>query len=144
MTNPASGGTDGPVTELTPEESWELLGGERLGRLVVSVSDRIDVFPVNYVAHQGKLLFRTAEGTKLVGLTIQQQVAFEVDHVSEGLGWSVVVHGAARRLQTSAEIAAADELPLQSWVPTPKYNYVEITPKEITGRRFAFGAEPQQ
>ncbi|MFH5211751.1 pyridoxamine 5'-phosphate oxidase family protein [Antrihabitans spumae] len=142
MTN-SENGTDGPITELTSDESWELLGSEKLGRLVLSVADRIDVFPVNYVAHHGKLLFRTAEGTKLVELTIHQQVAFEVDHVSEELGWSVVVHGSARRLQTSAEIAAADELPLQSWVPTPKFNYVEISPREITGRRFVFGAEPR-
>ncbi|MFC9557636.1 pyridoxamine 5'-phosphate oxidase family protein [Rhodococcus sp. NPDC056960] len=144
MTNLESDNSDGPVTELSAEESWDLLGSEELGRLVVSVSDRVDIFPVNYVAHQGKLLFRTAEGTKLVELTIHQQVAFEVDHVAEGSGWSVVVHGTARRLQTSAEIAAADELPLHSWIPTPKFNYVEITPREISGRRLTFGVEPER
>ncbi|MEV0946271.1 pyridoxamine 5'-phosphate oxidase family protein [Rhodococcus sp. NPDC049939] len=142
MTTSAKDSPDDPITELTAEESWDLLGTEQLGRLVVSVAGRVDIFPVNYVTHAGKILFRTAEGTKLVELTIHREVAFEADHVDPKSGWSVVVHGMARQLQTSQEIAAAEELPLHSWVPTPKYNYVEITPTEISGRRLLFGPDP--
>jgi nitroimidazol reductase NimA-like FMN-containing flavoprotein (pyridoxamine 5'-phosphate oxidase superfamily) len=129
---------ENPITELSEDESWELLQSVQLGRLAVSVSDRIDIFPVNYVAHQDKLYFRTAEGSKLVELTIQRNIVFEVDEISEHSGWSVIVHGTARRLQKFGEIAAADELPLRSWLATPKFNYVEITPTEITGRRLVF------
>lgn len=88
------------------------------------------------------MYFRTAEGSKLVELTINRNVAFEVDEIAEKSGWSVVVHGAARRLQKISEISAADELPLRSWLATPKFNYVEIAPTEITGRRLQFTDGP--
>ncbi|AOW92379.1 pyridoxamine 5-phosphate oxidase [Rhodococcus sp. WMMA185] len=142
MTTSANDSPGDPVTVLTAEESWDLLGTEQLGRLVVSAAGRVDVFPVNYVTHAGKILFRTAQGTKLVEITINREVAFEADHVGPESGWSVVVHGMARQLQTSQEIAAAEELPLHSWVPTPKYDYVEITPTEISGRQLLFGPDP--
>ncbi|NLE81792.1 MAG: pyridoxamine 5'-phosphate oxidase family protein [Rhodococcus sp.] len=131
-----------PITELSTEECWQLLDQGALGRLALSVSGRVDIFPVNYVVHERKLYFRTAEGSKLVELTIQRDVAFEVDEIAEKSGWSVIVHGTARHLQKLSEIAAADELNLRSWLATPKFNYVEITPTEITGRRLVFGDEP--
>lgn len=133
---------DQPITELGPEDCWRLLGSGLLGRLAVSVSGRVDIFPVNYVLHERKVYFRTAEGSKLVELTINRDVAFEVDEIGDESGWSVVVHGTARRLQKLSEIAVADALPLRSWLATPKFNYVEITPTEITGRLLVFGDEP--
>ena len=133
-----------PITELDSETSWQLLSSGALGRLASSVSGRVDIFPVNYVVHEGKVYFRTAEGSKLVELTIHRDVAFEVDEIAEKSGWSVIVHGTARRLQKLSEVAAADELPLRSWLTTPKFNYVEITPTEITGRRLVFSDEPDR
>ncbi len=133
-----------PVTLLAPEESWQLLGSQQLGRLVVSLSGRIDIFPVNFVTHDAKVYFRTAEGTKLVELTIHDEVVFEVDQVGAVSAWSVVLHGTARHLTNRSDIAAADELPLRSWIPTLKYNYVEITPTEISGRRLRLGEEPER
>ena len=49
---------------------------------------------------------------------------------------SVVVHGRARKLEED-EAHRADNLPLRPWVPTLKYNVVEIEPTSLTGRRFA-------
>ncbi|PXW30321.1 UNVERIFIED_CONTAM: pyridoxamine 5'-phosphate oxidase-like protein [Williamsia faeni] len=132
------------VQKLSEDDCWDLLQREQLGRLVVSVGERIDIFPINYLVDQRRILFRTAEGTKLVELTIVDQVVFEVDHVDTTSGWSVVVHGTAHTLSTSAEIAAADALALRSWVPTTKYNVVEITPHEMTGRYVQFGEEPER
>ncbi|HEY9311588.1 MAG TPA: pyridoxamine 5'-phosphate oxidase family protein [Williamsia sp.] len=131
------------VQKLSEDNCWKLLQREQLGRLVVSVGERIDIFPINYLVDQRRLLFRTAEGTKLVELTIDDQVVFEVDHVDTTSGWSVVAHGTAHTLSTSAEIAAADALDLRSWVPTAKYNTVEITPYEMSGRFVRFGDEPE-
>ncbi|MFC0448831.1 pyridoxamine 5'-phosphate oxidase family protein [Rhodococcus jostii] len=142
MANGTDDAAEQPITELTAQESWELLSSGALGRLASTVSGRVDIFPVNYVVHEGKVYFRTAEGSKLVELTINRDVAFEVDEIAEKTGWSVIVHGTARRLQKLSEVAAADELPLRSWLATPKFNYVEITPTEITGRRLVFGDEP--
>ena len=135
MATSAQPSPDNPIATLTPGESWELLGTQKLGRLVVHIRDRIEVFPVNFVTNNGKVVFLTAEGSKLADLTVFPDVAFEADHVAAESAWSVVVHGIARRLDKQHEIAEADELPLYSWIPTPKYNYVEITPTEISGRR---------
>ncbi|AXY50038.1 pyridoxamine 5'-phosphate oxidase family protein [Rhodococcus ruber] len=128
---------DDPVVVLSDEESWALLGTERIGRLVVVSDGRPDVFPINFAVRDRKLYFRTAEGSKLVELTLNAEVAFEADHVEQDRAWSVVLHGRARNLVRYNEIQEAEELGLQAWVPTPKYNFVEVTASEISGRRFA-------
>jgi uncharacterized protein len=134
---------DHPVLDLDAAESWDLLAGSDLGRLAVSVGDYPEIFPINYLAHDGVVLFRTAQGSKLVNLTINRRVALETDGYTDDFAWSVIVHGTARSLRTGAEIEAASRLPLHSWIPTPENIYVEITPQKITGRRFARGPEPQ-
>ncbi|MDV3209528.1 MAG: pyridoxamine 5'-phosphate oxidase family protein [Rhodococcus ruber] len=128
---------DDPVVVLSDEESWELLGTERIGRLVVVSDGRPDVFPINFAVRDRKLYCRTAEGSKLVELTLNAEGAFEADHVEQDRAWSVVLHGRARNLVRYNEIQEAEELGLQAWVPTPKYNFVEVTASEISGRRFA-------
>jgi len=90
------------------------------------------------------VVFRTAEGSKLTELTINDLVLFEVDEHDDAEVWSVVVRGRARRLDTSAEVAEADALPLKPWIPTLKYNYVRITPTSASGRQFRRGDEPDR
>lgn len=133
-----------PIQEVREHEAWELLSGGKVGRLAVSVGDHPDIFPVNYYAGQGRILFRTAEGTKLIELVVNANVAFEVDSYDGRTGWSVVAKGSARVLSRGDEIAAADEVPLTPWIVSIKYNYVEIWVQEITGRRFQFGPEPER
>lgn len=132
------------VTRLTDEECWELLGQQQLGRLVTHVGDVLDIFPVNYVVDDGTVVFRTAAGSKLFEIAVQDHVLFEVDDYTAAAAWSVVVHGRARRLDTVEEVAAADELPLRPWIPTLKYNYVRIEPERVTGRSFLRGDEPDR
>ena len=110
----------------------------------MSVSGEPDIYPVNFVASDKRLVFRTAEGTKLLELTVNNRVAFETDGVGRDEAWSVVVRGEARVLEKQAEIEAADQLPLRPVIPTLKYIYVEITPKMVTGRRFQLGPEPDR
>ncbi|MGC4934103.1 pyridoxamine 5'-phosphate oxidase family protein [Gordonia sp. DT30] len=137
---------DNPVQELSGEDAWALLGSAEVGRLAVSVGGQPDIFPLNYHAGDGRVVFRTGEGAKLSEIVVNEKVAFEADSYEDGAGtgWSVVVKGSARLLSRGDEIAAADELPLRPWIPTIKYNYVEITADEITGRRFQFGPEPER
>lgn len=135
---------DNVVHELTREEAWELLGTVELGRIALSVNGQPDIYPVNFYAGEDRVVFRTGEGTKLTELVVNEHVAFEADeHTTDG-GWSVVAKGTARVLVSGHEIAAADELPLHPWIPTLKYNYVEISVSEISGRRFLFGPEPER
>ncbi|TXG89212.1 pyridoxamine 5'-phosphate oxidase family protein [Rhodococcus rhodnii] len=121
---------------LTEPQCWEAMGDTGLGRIVIVADGKPEIFPINYAARGGKLFFRTAEGSKLAGLTLSPEVAFETDHADDSVAWSVVVHGTARTLTAFGEINEVDSLGLQAWEPTEKYNYVEITPREITGRRF--------
>jgi nitroimidazol reductase NimA-like FMN-containing flavoprotein (pyridoxamine 5'-phosphate oxidase superfamily) len=82
------------------------------------------------------VFFRSGEGSKLSELAVHAEVAFEADLVGERTAWSVVIHGRARILVHFNEIQAVEEFGPTPWVPTPKYNLVEITATEITGRRF--------
>lgn len=132
------------ISYLSDDECWEYLTGHELGRLVTAVGGVLDIFPVNYTVDGRSLVFRTAEGSKLTELTINDQVLFEVDQHTDEEAWSVVVRGTAKRLDTSAEVEAADALPLKPWIPTLKYNYVRITPDSLSGRNFLRGEEPDR
>ncbi|WP_022883329.1 pyridoxamine 5'-phosphate oxidase family protein [Glaciibacter superstes] len=134
--------TNESIKKLSEDEAWALLSTARFGRVAVSIAGQPDVFPVNYVAQAGSVTFRTAEGTKLFGLTANEKVAFEVDDYTETEGWSIVVKGTAHALETEAEIAEAEHLPLKSWIPSVKRHYVRIDVHELSGRRFVFGQEP--
>ena len=92
---------------------------------------------------EGGILMRTAEGTKLFGVTVNNRVAFEVDDYGANDGWSVVLKGTARALETEAEIAEAEASSLVPWIPTVKRNFIRIDVDEISGRRVTFGPEPE-
>ena len=136
--------TENPVVRLSEEECWQRLRGSELGRLVTRVGDVIDIFPINYVVDGTSIVFRTAEGSKLVELTVNDEVLFEVDEHTDADAWSVIVRGSAHVLDTLAEREAAVGLGLQPWVPTLKYNYVRISPSSLTGRAFRRTGEPER
>jgi nitroimidazol reductase NimA-like FMN-containing flavoprotein (pyridoxamine 5'-phosphate oxidase superfamily) len=131
-----------PVRVLDDREAWDLLSSVSLGRLVTSVGGRIEIFPVNFATQDDKVLFRTAEGTKLFGTVMSEQVLFEADDHTVAEGWSVIIRGTARVLTTAEEIHEADRAQVMPWVPTEKLRYVRITPDEMSGRHFRFGPEP--
>lgn len=133
-----------PVVSLDDAQCWELLRGQELGRLVTHVGRVIDIFPVNYVVDDETIVFRTAEGSKLFELTVNDEVVFEVDDHTDDEAWSVIVRGHAHRLDTAAEVEHADRLRLRPWIPTLKYNYVVIKPDALTGRRFRREPEPDR
>lgn len=128
-----------PVVPLSEAESWQLLGTRPVGRLATSVAQQPDIFPVNYVLDDGCIIFRTAQGSKLLELTINERVAFEVDDWEADLGgWSVVCSGAAEVIERAADLERAEALDLKPWVATVKTVFVRIRVEEIIGRRFRF------
>lgn len=139
MTSPGAVFAASP--ELKESTCWSLLRTAHLGRLAVNAADGVDIFPVNYLVDGGSLVFRTAPGTKLVELTREPQVAFEVDGLDDTHRWSVVVRGRARRLSDEEEIIHSRVLGLQTATPTTKHNYVRIIPGIVTGRRFRWTGE---
>jgi len=126
---------------LSREECWSLLGEVEVGRLAVAAAGDIDIFPLNFVVDGESLVFRSAEGTKLVEVVLAGRVAFEADgyHPADGSAWSVVVKGVAELLDRFPEIYHAQDLPLFPWNTSPKERFVRITPDTITGRRFQVG-----
>lgn len=133
-----------PISILPEAECWSLMSGASLGRLVTAVDGQPDIFPVNFVVQHKTVLFRTAEGTKLVSAAINNNVLFEVDDHDALEGWSVIVKGIARSMRTDAEIDEAERAQLLPWTATVKQHYVRIRPVSVTGRRFTFGSEPDR
>ncbi len=133
-----------PVTVIPRPRCWELLAGQQVGRLATAVDRSPDIFPVNYVVDGETLLFRTAEGSKLFALTINNEVAFEVDAWEDTEGWSVVMRGQAKEIESYEELLRVEQLPLFPFIPTVKLHYIRVVPTEISGRHFDFGPEPER
>jgi hypothetical protein len=131
--------TDDWVTILPEHECWDLMSGVSLGRIVTSVDGHPEIFPVNFVVQHRSVLFRTAEGTKLVSTAINNSVLFEVDDHNVAEGWSVIIKGRARSLRADEQIQEAERAQLLSWIPSEKTHYVRVVPEMVTGRRFRFG-----
>lgn len=123
------------VEELSTEECWQMLGENEFARLAFCLGSEVHITPINYAVDGKTLLFRTAEGDKLLGVVLGSSVALEVDRYDEVSARSVVVRGAARLLD-SDEAHRAENLPLRPWVPTEKANVVEIAPDVVSGRMF--------
>ncbi len=129
--------SQGPVTELADNHSWEFLQRSSIGRLALSSDDRPTIFPINFFCDGESILFRTAEGTKLSDLLANPAVALEADEHQADHALSVVVEGNAHVLTGDEEIARADQASLPRWIPVAAYRYVRITPTKIHGRRFS-------
>ncbi|HOF63705.1 MAG TPA: pyridoxamine 5'-phosphate oxidase family protein [Dermatophilaceae bacterium] len=128
------------IEQMSTDECWEILDRERFGRLAVAVQGEPDIFPINFLVDGGALLMRTAPGTKLTELVINAAVAVEADGRSGDEAWSVIVKGLARMVDSFSETYEDDEKHLETWLPSDKPIYVEITVREISGRRFYRGA----
>jgi osmotically-inducible protein OsmY/nitroimidazol reductase NimA-like FMN-containing flavoprotein (pyridoxamine 5'-phosphate oxidase superfamily) len=128
--------TGAEVEELGPAACFELLGTAGIGRLGIQDAGGVDIFPVNYRVHVGKVYFRSGPGVKLIRITESPEVAFEVDGYDDEWTWSVVVKGEAHRLDDDAEIIASGIQEITPSHPSDKFNYVRILPRQITGRRF--------
>ncbi len=127
--------SDEIVTELSQDECWQMLREEEFGRLAFRLVDEVHITPINYAVDHDTLLFRTAGGDKLLSVAMGSEVAFEIDRYDDEHASSVVVRGSARILPEDEE-HRAENVPLRTWVGTPKYNVVEIRPRVLTGRAF--------
>lgn len=118
-------------------ECWELLAAQHFGRLAYHLINEVHLVPINYLAQPetSRLLFRTAQGSKLLGVAMHHDVAFEIDHVGDNEAWSVVARGRAVELD-GASAREALALPIRSWVPNEKPTVVAIEVSEVTGRRY--------
>ncbi len=124
------------IAVLDAQTCWRLLAEEEVGRLVVTIGQQPEIFPINYMVDEEAVVFRTAEGTKLGALFIGPAVAFEVDGYNPDAGdaWSVVIKGRAEEIPMHDLLD--DAFPLFPWSATPKARFVRVLSDEIAGRRF--------
>ncbi len=122
-------------TWLTEDVCWERLRGQQVGRLGYHLVDEVHIVPVNFVVDGQRVVFRTRPGSKLLGLVMDSDVAFEIDGWDEHTAWSVLARGRAQVLE-GAQARAADELPLHPWVGEDRFILVAIEVDTVTGREF--------
>jgi len=128
---------DRAIEELGTAECWRLLESVTLGRLAVTGLDGApDVFPLNYTVHNGSLYARSAHGAKVLDIATRPAAALEIDGEDDTWHWSVVVRGAAVRVEHDAEIRDSGVLRLGSANPASKPHVIRLTPSTVTGRRF--------
>ncbi|QOR70585.1 pyridoxamine 5'-phosphate oxidase family protein [Ruania alkalisoli] len=123
------------ISELTAEECWHLLADARFGRLAYRLADEVNIVPINIGVDGHRLVFRTAEGSKLLGIHMSEKVAFEIDDVGIETATSVVARGTTRVLSGDDEARAETVLP-SPWTEGWKGTVVGIEVAEVTGRRF--------
>ena len=122
--------------ELTDAQCWDLLDATRFGRLATCVAGDPDIFPVNFLVHDGQIVMKTAPGTKLAEVAINKAVAIEADQVTGDEAWSIIAKGVARVVETLSESYQLDDEHLQTWLPEDKPNYVVVDVQSMSGRRF--------
>lgn len=127
------------LTVLSEGDCMRLLSSHvpRVGRIGFVSENKPVILPVNYVFHEGTVVFRTDPGAKLGAAAVGEQVAFEVDAIDIDWreGWSVLVQGRAEEVLDADELERLQALPLRPWGPGSKANYVRIMTTEISGRR---------
>jgi nitroimidazol reductase NimA-like FMN-containing flavoprotein (pyridoxamine 5'-phosphate oxidase superfamily) len=58
---------------LDENDCWRLLQAVEVVRVAVAVAGDVEVFPINSVVDRDTLVFRTAEGTKLAALALNER-----------------------------------------------------------------------
>jgi nitroimidazol reductase NimA-like FMN-containing flavoprotein (pyridoxamine 5'-phosphate oxidase superfamily) len=127
------------IVELDAERCHTLIAGVGSGLGRVAFADGGDpnwpvVLPVNFVALDGAIYFRTFEGSKLYAALRRQRVAFEVDAIEPTWrsGWSVLALGRLDIVR-DPDIAAAVDAVLTSWAAGGE-QLVGMTVEDVSGR----------
>lgn len=129
--------------ELPEEECYRLLARGHLGRVGLVDDGHAVVLPVNYVFHEGAVVFQSTEGSKLEAAAAGRTVAFEIDAIDPMYhgGFSVLAYGTAEVVDAEDEIDRLRELPLKPWWPEARDRWIRIPVELVTGRRLR--ADPQ-
>jgi nitroimidazol reductase NimA-like FMN-containing flavoprotein (pyridoxamine 5'-phosphate oxidase superfamily) len=131
------------LERLDEAECVRLISPGGIGRLVFAGRFDLTVLPVNYVLHDGAILFRTAEAGSTdedlrTGIEhAEYRVAFEVDEIDAESheGWSVLIQGPAHHLDDPSERAAAIAADVEPWAGGEREHFIKIIPARVTGRR---------
>lgn len=124
---------------LDEAECLGLLAAHHLGRLGFVADGWPVILPVNYVFEEPSIVVRTGPGAKLDDTPLSM-VAFEVDAADPdgAWGWSVLAQGPAFDITDSIDeySGALRRLPVEAHAPGDKPNWLKITARRLSGRRF--------
>ncbi len=106
-----SGYAEPVLEQLDEAECLRLISKGGIGRIAYSGRFGPTVLPVNYMLHEGAIVFRTAEDSAMgedlrTGIaTAEYRVAFEIDEIDTATreGWSVLVRGSAHHVDSEPE-----------------------------------------
>jgi nitroimidazol reductase NimA-like FMN-containing flavoprotein (pyridoxamine 5'-phosphate oxidase superfamily) len=127
------------AVELTGVESWELLSGVSLGRIVFTQCAMPAIRPVNHLVDGQMIIVRSHLGAAIVERAGNEDgvvVCYEADSIDpeRHTGWSVIATGMARLVRDPASIARYEQL-LEPWAAGQMDYIITIRPQVITGLR---------
>lgn len=127
----------GYMAVLGYEECRDLLSRDELARVAVATPVGPRILPVTYTVRGQHVFFRTGPSSALGTYGDGIDLAMEIDRLDfeAHQGWSVVVMGRATRVEDPDEVRAIrngwDPAP---WAGDPRYLYVRLAIREISGR----------
>jgi nitroimidazol reductase NimA-like FMN-containing flavoprotein (pyridoxamine 5'-phosphate oxidase superfamily) len=125
------------AVELTWTESWELLAGAPLGRIVFTERAMPAVRPVNHLVDDEAIILRSNMAAAIVGRAREGAVVcFEADDIDpvRHTGWSVIVTGMARLVLDPVAVRRYQQL-LKPWAEGEMDQVIVVTPQIVTGLR---------
>src|SRR3954451_6027827 len=126
------------MAELDREECLRLLASCQVGRIAVNAPGWPPMIrPVNFhfAARTRSVVFRSGRGIKLTALLLTQRAAFEVDGITDGAAWSVIIQGQVEEVTNTAELARLNPLGLRPWVPGDLPHWLRLGTTAVSGRR---------
>jgi nitroimidazol reductase NimA-like FMN-containing flavoprotein (pyridoxamine 5'-phosphate oxidase superfamily) len=131
------------IDDLGETECLQLISPGGIGRIAYQSRFGPAVLPVNYRLHEGAIVFRTAQDSRLdedlrTGITgADYKVAFEIDDIDLAgrQGWSVLVQGSAHHVESAAERESAALAGVEPWPDGKRELFLRIVPSRVTGRR---------
>jgi nitroimidazol reductase NimA-like FMN-containing flavoprotein (pyridoxamine 5'-phosphate oxidase superfamily) len=124
---------------LDRRECLRLLGGERVGRVGVTLDALPVILPVTFRLVGEDVVFSSGAGAKLRAATDGAVIAFEVDRVDlvSHAGWSVLVTGIGRVVVDEAEEDRLWSAGVPRWLPGDGARLVVLGTGLVSGRRLA-------
>ena len=118
-------------------ECLELLAAKSVGRVAYAGEAGARILPVNYIALNDSVIFRTVPDGEIFHHALSSICAFEIDETDEFFesGWSVVIVG---RLQLATEDDFASmrygKVP-EPWAGGDRNMFVRLPCEHVSGRR---------
>ena len=133
------------MVELTVDECLALLARGTVGRIALRTERGLRIFPVNYALDGDDVVFRTAPYGVIANNAHGAEVAFEVDHLEEGLraGWSVVAAGRCQRIEDPGEVRVVrTQDDPEPWAEGLRNLYFRLRWVDLTGRQIGMAERP--